>query len=38
MDSKEMDKHMSFLRIYAVKNNIIFKINRKGDLCIEEIK
>lgn len=36
MQSQDMDKHMIFLREYSCKNNILFRVSRKG-ISIEDV-
>ena len=36
MDGKEMDKHMRFLHKYALDNNILFRVSRRG-ITVEDV-
>lgn len=36
MKQQEMDKHIKFLHEYGIKNNIIFRVSRKG-VTVEEL-
>lgn len=36
MQSQDMDKHMRFLRIYAIENKILFRVSR-SEISIEDI-